>query len=192
MAAACGTLTKIDRMVIDLLIKWFLLQPKSNQRLCINLSMDSLLDEDFIDWLIERLSVKQNLYSKFIIEFSERPSLRPDGDVLRTVNKLNDAGIEVGLDHVGEQLVELDYLEWFPASYVKIHQSIISKINDEQHHYQEMLIQSLAKVADSKNFLLFAEGIESESQIQLLDELGVSAGQGFYLGEPKKISFKQQ
>ena len=187
MASACGVLSHVDRIVIDVLIKWYLLQPKSNQRLCINLSIESLLDEVFIDWLIQRLSVKQNLYSKFIVEFSERPTLEPDGKILAVVQKLNQAGIEVGIDHVGERLVDLSYLEWFPISYLKIHQSIIYSITNEQHHHHELLIQSLAKVAESKNFLLMAEGIEKESQIELLDELGISAGQGFFLGTPKKL-----
>ncbi len=192
MAAACGVLSKIDRMVVDSLIKWYLMQPKSNQRLCINVSADSLLDEEFIDWLIQRLSVSPNLYSKFIIEFSERPTLIPEGDILRMVNKLNQVGIEVGIDHVGEQLVDLSYLEWFPISYLKIHQSIIYSISNEQHHHHELLIQSLAKFADAKNFLLMAEGIEKESQLRLLDELGISAGQGFFLGTPYKLEFEKQ
>jgi RNase E specificity factor CsrD len=188
MASACGMLSQVDKIVIDQLINWYLLQPKSNQRLCINLSIESLLDDVFVDWLIQKLSVKKNLFSKFIVEFSERPSLEPDGKILEVVKKLNHVGIEVGIDHVGERLVDLSYLEWFPISYLKIHQSIIYSITNEQHHHHELLIQSLAKVANNKNFLLMAEGIEKEIQIELLDELGISAGQGFFLGTPKKLN----
>ncbi len=187
MAMASGFLERLDRLVVDQVIKWMMYQDQVKHSVTVNLSTESLLTPKFLDWLIQRLYTKPSLIEHFIVEFAERPLFGQESLLIDAILKLKNLGITVGIDHVGEQLVTLDYLEDFPIDYAKIHRSVISKIGSEQHQHEEVLIGSLSQVAQAQGFTLFAEGIESSLQLEALKNLGVVGGQGYLLGTPTSL-----
>ncbi len=189
MALACGFLDRLDRLVVDQVIKWMLYQDQTQHAVCVNVSVSSLLTPKFLDWLIQRLSTKPSLINNFIVEFAERPMSGEEDRLELAILKLKELGVKVGIDHVGEQLVTLDYLEKFSIDYAKIHRSVISKIGQNNKQHEEILIESLAQVAQSKGFNLYAEGVESSRQLDRLIQDGVTGGQGYLLGTP--IPLKQ-
>jgi len=184
MAMASGFMERIDRVIVDQVIKWMIYQDQAQHPVCVNLSTESLLSTQFIDWLIQRLSIKPSLIQNFIIEFAERPLAGSEESLIEVMLKLKNLGVRVGIDHVGEQLVTLDYLERLPIDFAKIHRSVINKIGRSQIQQEEIFIESLSQVAQTKGFQLLAEGIESAAQLERLVKDGVVGGQGYLLGTP--------
>ena len=65
---------------------------------------------------------------------------------------------------------------------VKIDRSLINGV--ESSEIKQTIVKSLVSIANVKGCYVLAEGIETESQRKMSEQLGCEYGQGFLLGRP--------
>ena len=65
---------------------------------------------------------------------------------------------------------------------MKIDRSFVSESADEERHLR--LLESILGLGHALEMLCVAEGIETEAQATLLNQLGCEQGQGYFLGRP--------
>lgn len=88
-------------------------------------------------------------------------------------------GLKVSVDDFGVGYNSLALLKEFHIDELKIDKSFIhSAIRDDS------LIQTFASIAKCLNMSIVAQGIETQEQMLLLQNLGYSEGQGFYFSQP--------
>lgn len=185
MAFASGYLEPIERLIIDHVLKEFIFTQHKTENIALNISISTLTDHNFSDWLIKRLSTTNSLSEFISIEIREDRALLESEHINHLLKQLKSMGVKIGIDHVGEQLIPLDYLKNSLIDYVKIHQSVILQLTSDDSLSSELFIQSLAEIAQSNHFHLYAEGVENLLQLDRLGSLKVDAGQGFMLGTPE-------
>ena len=66
---------------------------------------------------------------------------------------------------------------------VKIDRNIISGISIDQRKFNSL--KRLLRIIESCKASVIAEGIETEEDLEVLRELGVTVGQGFLMGKPE-------
>ncbi len=90
--------------------------------------------------------------------------------------------IQISIDDFGTGYSSLSYLQKLPADIMKIDRSFISQMQAGNHDYQ--LASTIISLGNQLGFAIVAEGIETHSQLELLQELGCELGQGYLFSKP--------
>lgn len=119
-----------------------------------------------------------------LIETSERAfHLRADSDVLiGELNNLRDMGFIIALYDFGVESSNIQRLQQFPIDVVKLDRSPIRKIVDSER--QRTTVFSIARMIESLGLTCIVEGVETEQQAQMLQEMGLVVHQGFFHALP--------
>jgi diguanylate cyclase len=105
---------------------------------------------------------------------------------LKTASILNDLkalGVKIAIDDFGTGYSSFSYLHRFPIDTLKIDRAFISTMVENSKSFE--IVKSLCILAKSIGMTIVAEGIESEREHQLLIDMGVDYGQGYFYSKPK-------
>jgi EAL domain-containing protein (putative c-di-GMP-specific phosphodiesterase class I) len=86
----------------------------------------------------------------------------------------------VGLDDFGTGYSSLSYLRQFPLDFVKIDRSFIRKLATGST--EMAIVASIIDLSHALSMTVVAEGVEVQSQLEELIDLGCDLAQGFHLG----------
>ena len=98
------------------------------------------------------------------------------------LSRLRDLGIQIHVDDFGTGYSSLSYLHRFPITAVKIDRSFVAGLPG--HPESEEVIKAIVSIAESLDFDVIAEGVETAPQVAKLEELRCRYAQGFLLGSP--------
>jgi EAL domain-containing protein (putative c-di-GMP-specific phosphodiesterase class I) len=93
-----------------------------------------------------------------------------------------ELGIKFALDDFGTGYSSLSYLKRLPADTLKIDQSFVRDILDDEDDLA--LVQAIIGLAQIFNKNVIAEGVETQAHGKLLVELGCELAQGFGIAKP--------
>jgi EAL domain-containing protein (putative c-di-GMP-specific phosphodiesterase class I) len=116
------------------------------------------------------------------IEISEQQFIGDPTYLRDHVLALKKEGIQVAIDDVGFGRSSLESLIILEPDIVKIDRKYVSGVADEPA--KARLLKRLVKVVQALGAELVAEGIEQREELEMLVELGVRYGQGWYWGKP--------
>ena len=116
------------------------------------------------------------------IEITEGLLLENSDLVKRKLNQLTKENIQFALDDFGTGYSSLAYLTKFPLNYIKIDRSFIKNI--EKDPDELTLCRAIIKMAHSLGKQVVAEGVETQSQKQLLETACCDFVQGYLFYKP--------
>jgi EAL domain-containing protein (putative c-di-GMP-specific phosphodiesterase class I) len=120
------------------------------------------------------------------VEVTEHVLLDNPALVKRTLQKLRGAGVTIALDDFGTGYSSLSYLHQFPLQALKIDRSFVAELtNSSSNTGSSAVVRAILALAGSLGMQVIAEGIENETQRELLLKLGCEIGQGFLFGAPQ-------
>jgi EAL domain-containing protein (putative c-di-GMP-specific phosphodiesterase class I) len=156
--------------------------PKFDQkaRFHVNLFPSTIIDTP-IDRLLT-LFPSTRKKGNFCIELSEQQFIGDPAYLRDHIAALKENGILVAIDDVGFGRSSLESLIILEPDIVKIDRKYVSGIADEPA--KARLLKRLVKVVRALGAELVAEGIERREELELLLEVGVRYGQGWYWGKP--------
>lgn len=125
---------------------------------------------------------KTNSIDKLCIEISEQQLIGDPSYLVETVQVVRQAGIQVAIDDVGFGRSCLESLILLEPEVVKIDKRCVTGLAHSNALRRSM--KRLLKVTQSLHTKVVAEGIESIEDLDVLKDLGVQYGQGFYLAMP--------
>src|SRR6266568_6841 len=150
--------------------------------LSINVSGQQFKRPSFVEDL--RKSVREaGVDPRFVaIEVTEAVIMDHVEESAAKLSRLRDMGIQIHVDDFGTGYSSLSYLHRFPITAVKIDRSFVSGVPG--HVESEEVIKAIVSIAESLDFDVIAEGVESSQQVQKLEDLRCRYGQGFLLARP--------
>jgi EAL domain-containing protein (putative c-di-GMP-specific phosphodiesterase class I) len=92
-------------------------------------------------------------------------------------------GVRIAIDDFGTGYASISYLRRFPATELKIDQSLIGSMQDDPHTTR--LVSAIINMAHQLDLATIAEGIENQATEDLLAGMGCDFGQGYHLGMPE-------
>lgn len=151
-------------------------------RMCLNISPIQFLDPHFVPFLLKAIDEYQ--VSPKMIELEVTESLMLDNlqQVIRDMEQLRGMGISISIDDFGTGFSCLSYLKELPVDVLKIDKSFVAQLRIDKP--DEILVKTIATLAQSMGLKSVAEGVESLNQARRLKELGVSYLQGYYFSKP--------
>jgi EAL domain-containing protein (putative c-di-GMP-specific phosphodiesterase class I) len=118
------------------------------------------------------------------IEITEKFALEAEAEqsIIRQMRLLQQDGVAFVLDDFGTGYASFRYMQLLPISELKIDQSFISSIMQQEK--LQKLVHGMIQFGKSMSIRVLAEGVETIEQFELLKELGCDALQGYYIGHP--------
>lgn len=146
----------------------------------INLFPATLIDmapEEFVEKLSESCPAES-----YCFEISEQQLLGDPSHLISPVEELKHYGISIAVDDVGFGNTCLESLIILEPNVIKLDKKYVRGIAQDIH--VERSLRRTLKVAEDLGAEVIAEGIETQEDLDKLNEVGVKYGQGYYLGRP--------
>ena len=154
----------------------------------VNFSSKQFLRVNFIEEICNVLS-ESNLHPRNLrLEITESVLIENSKLAISILTELQSLGITISLDDFGTGYSSLSYLHRFPVNVIKIDRSFINNINIEIKSLQ--IVRAILDLARNLDIEVVAEGIETETQLTLLQQLECPCGQGYLFSQPKKCLFQ--
>jgi diguanylate cyclase (GGDEF)-like protein/PAS domain S-box-containing protein len=153
--------------------------------LAINVSARQFLQPNFaahVGAAVHRHGIKAN---QLKLELTEGLMLEDIDETIKTMNALNDIGVQLSLDDFGTGYSSLQYLKRLPLDQLKIDQSFVKDI--APNNSAMAIVRTIIAMAQSLNLDVIAEGVETEEQRQLLLANDCRSFQGYLFGKPVPI-----
>jgi EAL domain-containing protein (putative c-di-GMP-specific phosphodiesterase class I) len=187
LAERAKVITQLDRKVIELMFDTY--QSWKDRQLAVNLSVTSLLEPGFVDWLLDRLSILADKKVDICFELSEIGVVRNIEAVSAFNRQVKDLGHDIGIDHFGRSFSNFGYLRSLQPEYVKIDKTFTRELESGSKDAY-FFVGSLRSVAHSLDIKVIGEGVETEEQRVLFEELRVDGFQGYLFGQPALMTSK--
>jgi diguanylate cyclase (GGDEF)-like protein len=119
------------------------------------------------------------------VEITESLLLTHTDDVTATLRALDAMGVKIAMDDFGTGYSSLSYLWRFPFHKVKIDRAFTLHLVEDPK--VQLIVHSIVSLARSLGLRVNAEGVETDEQLRMLQELGCDELQGFLLGRPAPL-----
>jgi EAL domain-containing protein (putative c-di-GMP-specific phosphodiesterase class I) len=117
------------------------------------------------------------------LEITESTLLQNTVRVRADLQQLAELGVRISLDDFGTAYSSLSYLHSFPLHKVKIDQSFLKGLGDDERRVT--LLRGITRLSAQLGLRVVVEGVETEQQLQLLaGEDSIDEVQGFLLCQP--------
>ncbi len=123
---------------------------------------------------------------KLVLEVTETSLITQIAQASSNLARLRKAGFIIALDDFGSGYSSLRYLSSMPVDLVKFDISMVRSL--EESGRQAIFVEDLARMIKDAGYRLVAEGIESESLLAKVRQLGFSHAQGFHIGRPAALT----
>ncbi len=119
---------------------------------------------------------------RVIIELTENQPTY-DYDLLReAVMHYRGMGFQIAIDDLGEGFSSLRLWSELRPEYVKIDMHFVQGINQDPVKLQ--FVRSIQQIAEQSGSVVIAEGIETQTELLLIRDLGIACGQGYHIARP--------
>lgn len=121
-----------------------------------------------------------------VIEITESSPIHNYQLIRNALSHYRDMGFRIAIDDLGAGYASLRHWIELKPEFIKIDRSFIAGI--DQNRYQHKLVATLASIGADLGCTVIAEGIETEEECKTVEGVGITFGQGLYLGEPQPSS----
>lgn len=139
----------------------------------MNVTVDTLKSEVFADFLRQHPVPK----GRYCIEVTEQNTLLLDEAMRQRLKEFKDLGYSLAVDDFSMGSTSLKYLQSSQFELVKLDGSLVK--NARVNASGRQIIQSILYLAQSMNFTVIAEYVETAELRDLLKELGCTHYQGY-------------
>jgi diguanylate cyclase (GGDEF)-like protein len=152
----------------------------------VNLSPRQIHDPGLLGMVREQLDLQGLAPGRLCLEVIE--DVLVDDRTIAVLEDLQALGVRVAIDDFGIGASSLRQLRRIPGAVVKIDRSFTERLDGEGGGDDRVMLAALVTIAAQLDLEIIAEGIERESQLRIVRELGVPIGQGWYLGVPQRCA----
>jgi diguanylate cyclase (GGDEF)-like protein/PAS domain S-box-containing protein len=148
----------------------------------VNISAVQLKQPDFID-LVEDVLAETGLDPRYLeLEITETAVMAKTDPMMGRLHDLKRIGVRLSIDDFGTGYSNLGYLTSFPLDRLKIDQSFVAGLPRDENGAS--IVRAILAMGQSLGLAVIAEGVETDEQADLLEEMGCAEAQGYYFGHP--------
>jgi EAL domain-containing protein (putative c-di-GMP-specific phosphodiesterase class I) len=182
LAEELGLICDFDLAVVRCVIEALSKTP-AETKIAANISAVSIVRPGFVEQLLEASASKPKLRPRLLLEITETQALRDLAMAAKAVASLRSAGHPVCLDDFGAGAASLDYLRALHVDYVKMDGRYVKGL--EPGARDAVLLRHLAALCRELGVTTIAEMVETREVADLVRDLGLDLGQGWWFGKPQ-------
>ncbi len=151
-------------------------------RIAVNLSPRQFRDPNLVS-MIEQSMAKYAVPANCLeMEITEGVLMSGHRYIDEAMAALADLGVSIAMDDFGTGYSSISYLRSYPFNVLKVDRSFVNDIDVNQADRE--LINAAIAMAHGLRLKVVAEGIETEEQLDYLNQLGCDYGQGYLFSKP--------
>jgi EAL domain-containing protein (putative c-di-GMP-specific phosphodiesterase class I) len=151
--------------------------------LAVNLSPRTLETSEFSAARLAAVFAERGFApSNLVLELTEREAVEDISQLRRNLEACRRIGMRIAADDVGAGNAGLRLLSEIRFDLVKIDLSLVQ--GGVLRESSLAVMRALRDLADRSSASIVAEGIETAHQLEVVRDLGLTAGQGYLLGRP--------
>jgi len=186
LAEQSGLIIKLTHWVINTVLKqqqaWCAKQV--NLKVAINISAQDISHADFIDFVIEKMSLYQIDPKLITLEITERDIMSNEDLVVSRLKQLKQTGIQIAVDDYGIGQSSLGKLKQLPIDELKIDKAFILELDKSEK--DQYIVQSTIALSHRLGFSVVAEGVENKASLDMLNTMNCDHVQGYFISRPIK------
>ena len=152
----------------------------------VNVSPEQLHNPHFVTVVASALAQSGLRAGRLDLEVTESVFLREGTGAVRVLGQILELGVGLSLDDFGTGYSSLGYLSSTRFSSIKIDRSFVQTASAGRVE-AIAIIRAVVAMADSLGMTTTAEGVETEAELRMVQELGCRAIQGYYFGRPLPV-----
>jgi diguanylate cyclase (GGDEF)-like protein/PAS domain S-box-containing protein len=186
MAEETGLIVPIGQWVLETACKqlkaWEEIPQMRGLTLAVNISSKQFHQDDFVSH-VKHIVKQHGIHPALLkLELTETTFANNIESLISSMNALNAIGIQFELDDFGTGYSSLQYLKRLPLEQLKIDQSFVREI--EYNENDKQIVRTIISMTQNLDLKVIAEGVETETQKQILLESGCQRFQGYLFGKP--------
>lgn len=147
-----------------------------DQYLAVNLSPGVAIE------LAADAELSEQPLHKVVLEITEHEAVRSYTQLLDALAPARAAGLRLAIDDAGAGFASLQHIVELAPDIIKIDRCLVDGVSSSRS--RQSVVKAFATVADDVGATLVAEGIEASADLRTVQNLGVTAAQGYLLGRP--------
>jgi diguanylate cyclase (GGDEF)-like protein len=149
--------------------------------IAVNIAMPQIYAD--LPEVIERALSKHAVPpSSLQLEITESLLIRDVDKATSVLKEISNSGITIAIDDFGTGYSSLSILKALPIDVLKIDQSFIRDLGKDLD--DNAIVAAIVNMARALALRVVAEGVETQEQLNILQELGCDEHQGYYFSKP--------
>lgn len=120
---------------------------------------------------------------RIVIEITEQYPIDDFAAVVQAASDYRSHGFQLAIDDLGAGYAGLRLWSELRPDYVKIDSHFLQRIHEDP--IKQEFVRSIRDIALGTKSRVIAEGIETRDEYQVIRQLGIGLGQGYYFSRPK-------
>lgn len=186
IAEEMGIISTLDGWALQTacqqLREWKEQYPAKHLTMSVNLSSANFMFANLVETVIQVLQSTHLSGSNLKLEITESIVMKDPDSSAKVLERLQEYGVGILLDDFGTGHSSLSYLHQLPFDGLKVDRSFVQ---EAQYSTQSMeIIKTIVSLAQGLKLKIVAEGVETDFQRQMLQDLGCELGQGYLWWKP--------
>lgn len=148
----------------------------------MNVSWVEIRQADFVGKVLAAVGGPLNAAALLDLEITESGLTEDVPSVRDKLTQLHDLGVGIIMDDFGTGASSLSQLAQLPVDVVKIDRSLVAEMVERPRALA--IVSAIVGLAKALGIVALAEGVETETVAQHLQQLGCQRGQGFLFSAP--------
>jgi EAL domain-containing protein (putative c-di-GMP-specific phosphodiesterase class I) len=148
-------------------------------RMAVNAGPDTFCSSELIDLL------ETGTPNRVVVELTEHVDIADYPSLHRACKRLRAIGAEVAIDDTGTGFASLSLVLEVAPEIIKLDRELTANIDLDP--VRRALASALVTFGREIGSKVVAEGVETAVELEVLTDLGIGYGQGFYLGRPGSL-----
>ena len=188
LAEESGIIIKLEEWIFDRILSDVkgLSERKGGfnlHHIAINVSTIHFLQPNFVEKFMLLVNKYQVNPEWFELEITESGMMQNIDDAIQKIKELKNFGFSFSIDDFGTGYSSLAYLKELPVDVIKIDQSFVRNMNEND----EMIIEAVVAIGQKFDLEILAEGVESGKILDQLKKIKCNTYQGYLAHKPMKM-----
>ena len=183
LAEECGCIVEIGQWVLldacREAMTW-----DDHLHVAVNVSAVQFKTAAFLSHVTQALAASGLPAHRLEIELTETAMVTDGPRVAMALSALRMLGVKISMDDFGTGYSSLAHLRDLPLDRIKIDRSFVSAAASDPNSMA--VLQAITQLGRTMNIPTLAEGVETDEQVEMLQNLGCDAVQGFLFGRPAR------
>jgi diguanylate cyclase (GGDEF)-like protein len=151
-------------------------------RMAVNISALQFAQDDFADTVASIFTECNIAPEHLVLELTESVVMGDYDNVVRQMNLLRQCGVHIAMDDFGTGYSSLSYIHRIPVDVLKIDRSFVERLAEPEG--TRPIVEAVIAMAGHLGMDVFAEGVETTEQQNILEKAGCDGFQGFLFARP--------
>lgn len=157
----------------------------TTKEISINVSATDIEDEGTVNIIMNFLRENPDSASRIIFELLEDEYFKDFKIITKFINDVKKHGVKIAIDDFGSGYSNFERLLDYQPDILKIDGSLIKNIHVSK--FSRNIVETIQSFADKMGIKTVAEFVSNEEIFKVVNEIGITYTQGYYIDEPKEL-----